>query len=215
MMNQKSLPTGLYAITDDSLPFDELLRKTELILQGGARIVQYRDKSSARDQDTHADQAAKLLALCNSYQALFIINDNPQLAADIGAAGVHIGRDDVAYTRARSILGKDAIIGVSCYNDLHLAEQTVQLGANYVAFGSFFASPTKPHAVVAETELLRQARAKLSVSLVAIGGITPDNGAALITAGADAVAVISGVYQDDNPQQAAEAYSRLFEQKKS
>lgn len=206
-MTTKPLPSGLYAITDQRLPADKLLEITEAILRGGARTVQFRYKG---DDPARQAVAERLLLLCSHYNALFIINDDVALAKAIGADGVHLGRDDMTPAAARAELGPESIIGVSCYNQLDLARRAVAQGADYVAFGSFFPSPTKPDAVRAEPDLLRQAQS-LEVPVVAIGGITPENGAALIAAGADALAVITGVYGADDPQAAASDYSKLFE----
>lgn len=198
---------GLYAITDQGLATDDLLSRTEQILLGGAAVVQFRDKGRGPQRDR---SARELLALCSRHGALFIVNDDINLAKAIGAHGVHIGRDDAALALARTELGNNAVIGVSCYDRLELAQQAVAGGADYVAFGSFFPSPTKPDAVRADTTLLAQAQA-LEVPVVAIGGITPDNGAALIEAGADALAVISAVYRVGDPQQSAARFKKLFD----
>lgn len=207
-MKGSSLIKGLYVITDSSLPFDELMAKTESILKGGARVIQYRDKTLSDDAGQKAGRATQLLLLCNSYDALFIVNDDVQLARELNI-GLHIGKSDTPLERARSILGKDAMIGVSCYNDLDLARQAVDNGADYLAFGSFFPSPSKPEAVQAPSGILAKAQ-DLGLPIVAIGGITPENGAALVSLGTDALAVISGVYKSPNPQQAAEMYNHLF-----
>ena len=207
-MSRLRIPGGLYAITDESLPANQLFTRTEAILRGGARMLQYRDKQR-RDAESRITRATELLALCTRHDALLIMNDDVELARDIGAAGVHIGRDDLSVARTRALLGADAIIGVSCYNDLALAEQAVAQGADYIAFGSFYPSPTKPDAVRAEIDLLVQAR-QFSVPVVAIGGITLENGPALVAAGANALAVITGVYQANDPLAAATAFSQLF-----
>ncbi len=201
--------TGLYAITDTTLtPAAALLPAVEAALRGGARVIQYRDKSS--DTQRRRSEAAALNRLCRAHHALLIINDDAQLAAEIGAAGVHIGREDADLRAARKLLGADAIIGVSCYNQLDLAQHAAAQGANYVAFGRFFASQTKPDAVAATPELLRTARAALSLPLVAIGGITPDNGGLLIDAGADMLAVIHGVFGQADIAAAAQRFTLLF-----
>jgi len=205
-MDNRSDIAGLYAITDETLPLEELFDRTEAILRGGARVLQYRDKRHAENKQEIAEV---LLSLCVDYDALFIINDDVSLARTVGAHGVHLGRDDMTLAAARAELGAGAIIGVSCYNQPTLAQRAVIGGANYIAFGSFFPSPTKPDAVRADIELLHDAR-ELEVPVVAIGGITPDNGAALVAAGADALAVITGVYRADDPQRAASAYCDLF-----
>jgi thiamine-phosphate pyrophosphorylase len=199
---------GLYAIADTSqLRGAELLDAVAATLRGGARVIQYRDKTT---RSQRREEAAALRQLCDQYDALLIINDDVQLAADIAADGVHLGREDIALDKARVTLGADAIIGVSCYNQMSRAQRLVQAGADYVAFGSFFISPTKPEAVSADIGLIIAAKRALKVPVVAIGGITPENGAALVTAGADALAVISGVFAQPDPEQAARRYAALF-----
>jgi thiamine-phosphate pyrophosphorylase len=141
---------------------------------------------------------------------LFIINDDVTLAKETQADGVHLGREDAAIAQARKQLGSRAIIGVSCYNELARAEQAAAQGADYVAFGRFFPSRTKPQAVPASLDLLREAKKKLHIPVVAIGGITPENGASLIAAGANALAVIEGVFGQADVRAAAERYASLF-----
>jgi len=200
--------TGLYAITDSSQ--NQLESKVELALKGGARILQYRDKSS--DQTRRLTQAKRLLDLCRRHDAIFIINDDVELAKAIGADGVHLGRDDHDIESARIALGNEAIIGLSCYNQLDLAVSAQNAGADYVAFGRFFPSSTKPHAVQAEIELLSAAKRTLRLPIVAIGGITPENGALLIEAGADMLAVIQGLFAQQDIRTAAEQFQKLFVQ---
>ncbi len=199
---------GLYAITPNAAGSPEsLAAQVVLAIQGGARLVQYRDKY-ATDQARH-DQGEALLRLCRNAGVPLIINDDLQLACDLSADGVHLGRDDPDPRQARAQLGATAIIGVSCYNDLALAESAAAAGASYVAFGSFFPSVTKPHAVRADQALLTKAR-QLDLPCVAIGGITPHNGRALITAGAAMLAVVSGVFDQPDIAAAARSYSNLF-----
>lgn len=200
---------GLYAIADTRL-LDEARLSTavEQALRGGARIIQYRDKSN--DSARRGRQARTLKSLCVTYGACFIVNDDVALARAVGADGVHLGRHDVALAAARTALTGTAVIGVSCYDDLARAVRAVAGGADYVAFGSFYPSRTKPDAVRADLDLLQHARARLNVPLVAIGGITPENGAALIAAGADALAVISGLFDQADVQAAARRYCELF-----
>lgn len=200
---------GLYAITDAQLtPGDTLVPAAAAALRGGARVIQYRDKSG--DGLRRLREASALVALCGRYDAWLIINDDVELAAEIGAAGVHLGRDDTQLQAARRRLGRDAIIGVSCYNALTRAQAAAEHGADYVAFGRFFPSLTKPQALQAAPELLRTARAVLSLPLVAIGGITPDNGGLLIEAGADMLAVIHGVFGQADIEAAARRFTTLF-----
>jgi thiamine-phosphate pyrophosphorylase len=200
---------GLYAIADTQyLDAARLIDAVTRAIEGGARIIQYRDKKlSAAERARHA---AELAALCRRQGVLFIVNDDVMLAKQTQAGGVHLGRQDVAIAQAREQLGPQAIIGVSCYNELARAEAAEKQGADYVAFGRFFPSRTKPQAVQASLGLLREAKKKLHIPVVAIGGITPENGASLIAAGADALAVIEGVFGQADVRDAAERYARLF-----
>jgi len=200
---------GLYAIADSAyLATDAFVPAVRAALDGGARVVQYRDKHSKPPQRERI--AAALNALCRERGVPFLVNDDVVLARSVGAAGVHIGRDDPEIDRSRSMLGPAAIIGVSCYNELDRARAAQAAGADYVAFGRFFPSRTKPQAVPASLELLRAARLELTIPIVAIGGITPENGGSLIAAGADALAVIEGVFGQPDIRVAAERYARLF-----
>ena len=199
---------GLYAIADTSqMRGSELVDAVAAALRGGARVIQYRDKTT---RSQRRDEAGSLRELCNQYSSLLIINDDVSLAADVSADGVHLGREDIALEKARATLGTEAIVGVSCYNQMSRAQRLVQGGADYVAFGSFFESPTKPEAVSADIGLITAAKRALQVPVVAIGGITPENGAALVIAGADALAIISGVFAQPDPEQAARRYAALF-----
>ena len=199
---------GLYALTPEIPGTAALCERVRQALEGGARWVQYRAKLV--DAATRADQAAALVALCASFGARLIVNDDADLAAAAGAAGVHLGRDDGPVAAARARLGSTAIVGVSCYDDLDRARHAQAQGADYVAFGSFFASRVKPGAVRPSLDLLFAARRALQVPIVAIGGITLDNAASVIAAGADAVAVITDLFTDADPAARARAYGRLF-----
>ena len=184
---------GLYAITDNNIiPNQQFIKSIEQAMIGGAKIIQYRDKNS--DKERRKNQAKALYRLCRKYQIRLIINDDVRLAQKALADGVHIGKGDVDVSTARAMLGPDAIIGVSCYNQLSLAQKAVEEGATYVAFGRFFSSSTKPGAVSCSVDILRQARQMFDCPIVAIGGITPDNGAELIAAGADCLAVVHGLF---------------------
>lgn len=201
---------GLYAVTRPAPGGAGALAEAVLAaLRGGARLVQYRDKSG--DGERRRAEASALLRACREYDAPLIVNDDVALAAEIGADGVHLGAGDMDPVRARAHLGSRALVGVSCYDDLDRAIEAQARGADYVAFGSFFPSPTKPGAVRAEPALLTRAREALRVPICAIGGIRPDNGAMLVRAGADMLAVISGVFGAPDPGRAAAEYARLFE----
>jgi len=201
---------GLYAVTPDrALELDELLARVAAALRGGARLVQYRDKGS--DSNRRVREASALRDICAEYGGLFIVNDDPDLAAKARADGVHLGGDDQAPASVRATFGQSLIIGVSCYNSRNLALRAVAAGADYVAFGSFFPSSTKTRAVRADTGLLRFARESLPVPAVAIGGITPENGGPLLSAGADMLAVVEGLFGVPDTLDAARRYSKLFE----
>lgn len=200
---------GLYVITDARLQAAEKLSASvELALQGGAKLVQYRDKSS--DRQLQLSQGKQLVALCHHYNVPLIVNDDPALAQQIKAAGVHLGRGDSRLQAAREQLGDHAIIGISCYNEWERAVAAATGGADYIAFGSFFASPTKPDAVSAPLALLERARQNLPVPVAAIGGITPDKATSLVTAGAQMLAVVHGVFAQQDIKSAAQHYAAVF-----
>ncbi|MEQ1913939.1 MAG: thiamine phosphate synthase [Sideroxydans sp.] len=199
---------GLYAITPDLADTNELLRKVRLALRGGARVLQYRNKIA--DAALQLRQASALRDLTREFNITFIVNDDAALAAQIDADGVHLGGEDGSVAAARALLGETKLIGVSCYNRAPLALAAVQQGADYVAFGAFFPSSVKPEAVKAEVSMLRGARHEIHVPIVAIGGITQQNGAELVQAGADSLAVISALWDAPDIEQAAKEFSTLF-----
>lgn len=200
---------GLYAVTPETSDSDWLFARVEAVLRGGARIIQYRSKGAA-DARCRGQQAGRLVDLCRAWGALLIINDDVALALALGADGVHLGREDTPVPDARAALGGQALIGVSCYDSLARAREAQRQGADYVAFGSFFPSGVKPGAVRAPLELLRGARAVTDLPIVAIGGITLENGRALVEAGADALAVISALFHVTDSYLAAEAFTALL-----
>jgi len=200
------LRRGLYAITDG--PRGDLLAVARAALEGGATMLQYRDKT--RDADRRLGEASALAVLCREVAVPLIINDDVTLARASGAAGVHLGENDAGVAEARAILGGDAIIGVSCYDSLQRAQDAATAGADYLAFGAFFPSTTKPGARHATPDLLPEAR-RLGLPLVAIGGITRENGESLIAAGADYLAVVSGVFGASDVRAAAQQYKKLFD----
>lgn len=200
---------GLYALADTrTIRSSRLAAAVAAAIEGGAKLIQYRDKGG--DHVRRWREARKLLQLCRDAGVGFIVNDDVDLAAALNTDGVHLGRGDATLASAKKQLGADALIGVSCYDSLARAEQAQIDGADYVAFGSFYPSPTKPDAVRAPVGLLRAARRRIGVPIVAIGGITPDNGAPLIEAGADYLAVISGVFAAPDVVAAARRYAALF-----
>jgi len=202
-------PGGVYAITPETADTEWLLAQVEAALAGGVAAVQYRDKSG--DVARRHEQASELAALCRRFGAPLIVNDDLRLADLAGADGVHLGRDDGSIREARIILGKGKFIGASCYQSLELAQAAQAAGADYVAFGSFFASPTKPAAGRADADLLRAATRVLRIPIVAIGGITAANAPQLIDAGADSVAVLSALFDAADTRAAARALNQLFE----
>lgn len=200
---------GLYVITPPSpLTIESLHQSAAAAIRGGARVLQYRDKS--QDAGWRKQVAEGLVALCRAHNVRFIVNDDVALAAAVKADGVHVGQDDAAVAVARAQLGPQAIIGVSCYNSLERAAAAVSAGADYVAFGSVFPSPTKPQAVAAPLSLFAAARAFTDRPLVAIGGITAANAGAVRAAGADAVAVIDSVFGAKNIASAAADIAKQF-----
>lgn len=200
---------GLYAVTDGSLTPDvPLADAVAAAIRGGARLVQYRDKSGDLVKRTH--EAKTLLDLCREYEIPLVINDDVELVAQLGADGVHLGREDAPLDEARVRLGPRAIIGVSCYDSLKHAIAAQHAGADYIAFGSFYPSPSKPQAVRTPLALLAEARQQLSVPICAIGGITPENGSTLVAAGADMLAVISGLFAQTDIEAVARRYMQLF-----
>ena len=210
-MSQIPCIRGLYAITPDYADTADLLHRARLVLAGGACVLQYRNKSATAE--LRLKQATALRELTCEFAVPLIVNDDVHLAAQVGADGVHLGTMDGSLNAARDVLGKHKIIGISCYNQLFLARNAVDAGADYVAFGAFFPSTIKPDAVAADVELLHWARAELDVPLVAIGGITAHNGVALLAAGANALAVISAVFDAADIQIAAQDFSSLFTHK--
>ncbi|MGH8083474.1 MAG: thiamine phosphate synthase [Lysobacter sp.] len=207
-MNSSWPRRGLYAITPDEPDTAQLVARVATVLGAGATWLQYRNKDA--DAALRREQALALQPLCRAAGVPLIVNDDWRLAAQIGADGAHLGEDDGELSAARAALGGDAILGASCYDDIALAHAAAAHGASYVAFGAFFPSPTKPHARRASTQLLEQA-APLRLPRVAIGGITPDNARGLVVAGADLLAVISGVFDAPDPAAAARAYLSCFE----
>ena len=195
---------GLYAITPDGVDSGQLLEKVRLALEGGIALLQYRNKMITKE--ARRKEAKELAQLARAHKVPFIVNDDIELALAVGADGVHVGRDDpeIAFSK-KKLPGK--IVGASCYNDVSLARSAVRAGADYVAFGSVFASPTKPSAVRAPLSLFKN---DLGVPLCAIGGITLDNARQAIEAGADLVAVISDLFEAPDVAARARQYGKLF-----
>ena len=203
---------GLYAITDSQLlAGGKLLPYVEAALKGGARLLQYRDKSS--DEARRLREAEALGELCTRYGASLIINDDAELAARLGV-GLHLGQGDGSLAAARALLGRQAIIGGTCHASLELAANAVSEGASYIAFGRFYNSQTKPGAPAATLDLLEQAQQRFHLPIVAIGGVTLDNAPELIARGASMVAVIHALFgaaSADEVERRARAFSALFD----
>lgn len=196
----------LYAITDSQLLLGEkLFSGVEAALQGGCKWIQYRDKSGDVTKRLH--EARQLVALCNQYHAALIVNDDVQLAAAINAHGVHLGQGDGDPRAARELLGENAIVGVTCHDSLELAQQAIDQGASYVAFGRFFPSRTKPNARPAKFTLISEAKLKFpQIPVVVIGGITLDNAHILLDAGADKIAVCHELFSAEDIHRTAKQF---------
>ena len=204
---------GLYAVTPDDPLLPRLSVLVSMALKGGVKIVQYRNKTAP--QPLRRSQAAELVRICRAEGAKLIVNDDLALALEIGADGVHLGKEDVPggdLAAVRAALGPERILGVSCYNELARAEQAVAAGADYIAFGAVFPSPTKPAAAQAPLSLISEAKARFGdrSAIAAIGGITLDNAPEVIAAGADLVAVITDLFDAMDIASRAEAYQTLF-----
>ena len=200
---------GLYAITDTAnLDSEIMLARTEEILRAGARLLQYRNKQA--DENTRITEAEELHTLCRHYSVPLVINDDIALAIQTGADGIHLGKTDSTIADARERLGNKVMIGCSCYNDLDRAQQASKSGADYIAFGAFFSSPSKPDAAHATPDIIQTAKQRFKLPVVAIGGITPENGQSLIEAGADMLAVISGIYASETPFNTTSKYINMF-----
>ena len=196
---------GLYAITIDGS--DSIVSDTEQALLGGVKIVQYRDKS--HNIQKRLQQGGALKNLCDRFSACFIVNDDLSLALELDACGLHIGQDDGDVQAIKASLG-NKILGVSCYNSLDKALVAQDAGADYVAFGRFFPSTTKPDAIQANIDLISRAKSTLEVPVVAIGGITTKNASLLIDAGVDAIAVIDGLFRQADIKATAGKFKDLF-----
>lgn len=206
----KGLRPGLYAITDSKLlAEDTLVPAVEAALRGGAVLIQYREKDLPRTERLR--QATALNECCRTYGVPLIINDDPELALACHAAGVHLGQQDISVAEARSLLGDEAIVGATCHGQLDLAERAAKQGADYLAFGRFYPSSTKPGAPAAMPDVLSQA-SRFGLPRTAIGGITLDNGPPLVQAGADLLAVVGGLFSGDmaHIEGRARAFTRLF-----
>ena len=200
---------GLYAITDPNLLTDNILYdRVSQAIDAGISVLQYRNKIAS--YDIQQQQAERLNTLCQNNQVLFIINDDIKLAKQVSADGVHLGKEDNNIRQAREQLGETVIIGISCYNQVQQAIDAEQQGADYIAFGRFFPSKTKPHAIAADPQIITLAKQKISIPIVAIGGITIENANTVIKAGADSIAVINGIFAENNVFNAVKELAQLF-----
>jgi len=207
-MRDSFIIKGLYAITPDSADLNTLIQKTQLAIEGGAFMVQYRSK--IQDRDVKMQQCAAILRLCRDYKIPCIVNDDVGMCRILEADGVHLGEKDDNIAEVRRILGEDAIIGSSCYDQLNRAKQAQKEGASYVAFGAMFETSTKPNAPRATLELLREAKSQIQIPIVAIGGITVNNAHDVIKTGIDAIAVITSLYDAKTIKETAETFVKMF-----
>ncbi|ORU92465.1 MAG: thiamine phosphate synthase [Cycloclasticus sp. symbiont of Bathymodiolus heckerae] len=200
--------SGLYVITPDMADSTLLLHKVEQVLKGRVALLQYRDKTSNPEQ--RLLMARALHTLCLKYKTPLIINDDPQLALACHAEGVHLGQSDGSIKVARTLLGEKAIIGMTCHHDISLAIAAQKQGANYVAFGRFFHSSTKPGEPLATTDLLKKAAKQLSIPIVAIGGLTLKNAEPIIKAGANYTAVVDAAFSSSGIAKTCQQFAKLF-----
>lgn len=207
-MRDSFIIKGLYAITPDSADLNTLIQKTQWAIEGGAFMVQYRSKILNRD--IKMQQCAAILRLCREYEIPCIVNDDVDMCRILEADGVHLGEKDDNIAEVRRILGEDAIIGSSCYDQLNRAKQAQKEGASYVAFGAMFPTSTKPNAPRATLALLKEAKREIQIPIVAIGGITVNNAHDVIKTGIDAIAVINSLYEAKSIKETAETFAKMF-----
>lgn len=208
-MRDSFIIKGLYAITPDSADLNTLIQKTKSAIEGGAFMVQYRSK--IQDRDVKMQQCAAILRLCREYEIPCIVNDDVDMCRILEADGVHLGEKDDNIAEVRHILGEDAIIGSSCYDQLDRAKSAQKEGASYVAFGAMFATSTKPNAPRASLALLKEAKREIQIPIVAIGGITVNNAHDVIKTGIDAIAVINSLYEAKSIKETAETFAKMFQ----
>jgi thiamine-phosphate pyrophosphorylase len=210
-MRDSFIIRGLYAITPDSADLNTLIQKTQWAIEGGAFMVQYRSK--IQDCDVKMQQCAAILHLCREYDIPCIVNDDVDMCRILEADGVHLGEKDDNIAEVRHILGDDAIIGSSCYDQLNRAKSAQKEGASYVAFGAMFPTSTKPNAPRATLALLKEAKREIEIPIVAIGGITVNNAHDVIKTGINAIAVINSLYEAKSIKETAETFAKMFHQK--
>jgi thiamine-phosphate pyrophosphorylase len=208
-MRDSFIIKGLYAITPDSADLNTLIQKTKSAIEGGAFMVQYRSK--IQDRDVKMQQCAAILRLCREYEIPCIVNDDVEMCRVLEADGVHLGEKDDNIAEVRHILGENAIIGSSCYDQLDRAKSAQKEGASYVAFGAMFPTSTKPNAPRATLALLKEAKREIQIPIVAIGGITVNNAHDVIKTGIDAIAVITSLYEAKSIKETAETFAKMFQ----
>jgi thiamine-phosphate pyrophosphorylase len=208
-MRDSFIIKGLYAITPDSVDLNTLIQKTKSAIEGGAFMVQYRSK--IHDRDVKMQQCDAILRLCREYEIPCIVNDDVDMCRILEADGVHLGEKDDNIAEVRHILGEDAIIGSSCYDQLDRAKSAQKEGASYVAFGAMFPTSTKPNAPRASLALLKEAKREIQIPIVAIGGITVNNAHDVIKTGIDAIAVITSLYEAKSIKETAETFAKMFQ----
>ena len=208
-MRDSFIIKGLYAITPDSADLNTLIQKTKSAIEGGAFMVQYRSK--IQDRDVKMQQCDAILRLCREYEIPCIVNDDVDMCRILEADGVHLGEKDDNIAEVRHILGEDAIIGSSCYDQLDRAKSAQKEGASYVAFGAMFPTSTKPNAPRATLALLKEAKREIQIPIVAIGGITVNNAHDVIKTGIDAIAVINSLYEAKSIKETAETFAKMFQ----
>jgi thiamine-phosphate pyrophosphorylase len=200
--------SGLYLVTPDWDDTDKLIEVSELALQGGAALLQYRHKTA--NAALRKKQATALLELCRRYHRPFLINDHIDLCIELDADGIHVGGLDASIEQARAAVGPNKIVGATCYGDIQLAHKAKQQGASYVAFGGFYSSGIKKYPVTTPLNIVALSKSTIELPTVVIGGMTLENCQPLIAAGADMVAVISSVYFDEHPKLAARNFVTCF-----
>ena len=208
MTIKQGLMAEIYAISDDVLmPENLALEYAREILECGVKFFQFRSKKAVKNEKL----ASEILNLCEKFGAKFIVNDDVKFAKKIGAKAVHLGKDDEGIKEAFEILGKDAYVGVSCYNDINLAINATKNGASYAAFGSVFTSPTKPNALKCDLEVVKEAKQILNLPVCVIGGINETNIRSLSHTKPDLIAVISAIYKDGNIKENIKNLQKIIE----
>lgn len=199
---------GLYLVTPDWDDTDKLVAASEQAIAGGATLLQYRHKTAS--DDMRAEQASALLALCRRLNVPLIINDHVELCERLDADGIHVGGTDASVADVRVRVGKDKIVGASCYGDLQLARNAAAAGASYVAFGGFYPSRVKKYEVTTSPDIITRALSEIELPVCVIGGMTVENSRPLVELGAHMVAAISSVYSSSDHRSAASAFVSLF-----